>query len=304
MAGGYRVAYNSTHMDTGRRTLALALALTPGIGGKTICRVLARNDLLGRSVKEFLKLSPEALGEEYRLAPTKAQRWAAIKAAKVDEARGVEDRLDRFGVTLVTAADAHYPAAIEAMDPDPPGMLFLYGNTKLLETKSFAVLSSRSSPPAALDKVERLAEEGVLNGEILVAGHDTLEYQRAAVVPLRWGAPRILVLDRGLFAALGEELKDEPFRTARLWRYQFDAFTDLAISATAPDLDYQKEGNRTRDRIVASLASRLDIVLANPGGNMEKLAGMALKAGRPVRISDLSVNYRSLVQSGATLLPD
>jgi len=34
-----------------RRQLTLALALTPGIGGKTVTRVLVRNDLHGRSVK-------------------------------------------------------------------------------------------------------------------------------------------------------------------------------------------------------------------------------------------------------------
>jgi hypothetical protein len=34
----------------------------------------------------------------------------------------------------------------------------------------------------------------------------------------------------------------------------------------------------------------------------EQLAQLALKAGRPVRISDLSVNYRELTTAGATVL--
>lgn len=291
-------------MSTSRRTLSLALALTPGIGGKTICRVLARNDLLGRSPEQFLAVSEITLREEYRMPTRTAQKWLAERSSRLEEAKSVEERLDRFEVTMVTAADAPYPGLIEEMDPDPPGVLFFYGNKRLLEAKTFAVLSSRKSPPAALDRIERLAENGVLEGETIIAGHDTPEYQRAAVVPLRWGAPRIIVLDRGLFAALGEELKDEPFRTGRLWRYQFDASTDLAISATRPDADYHREANRTRDRLIACLAMRLDIVIAAPGGNMERLAQLAIRAGRRVRISDLSHNYRELCAAGAEALPE
>lgn len=291
-------------MAIGRRTLALALALTPGIGGKTISRILARNDAKQLKPQEFLAIGEEALVEEYRLPRRVAARWSAEKKTWVSTACGVEERLDRYGVSLVTLADEHYPASIQEMDPNPPGVLFLYGNVSLLQARTFAVLCSRQSPPHALDVVEKLAEEGVLNGETLVAGHDTPEYQRAAVVPLRWGAPRILALDRGLFAALGDELKDEPFRTARLWRYQFDAYTDLAISAANPDLDWALEHNKIRDRLVASLAGRLDVVLAKPGGNMEKLAGLALKAGRPVRVSSLAENSSALAEAGASVMPD
>lgn len=279
------------------------MALTPGIGAKTICRVLGRNDLLGRSPDEFLRFGREVLTEEYRLAATTATAWVDRRASLLVEAEDTEHRLDCFGVSLVTAVDPHYPHALEAFDPDPPGVLFLYGNGRLLESRTFAVLSSRKSPQAALDLIERLAEEGVLTGETLVAGHDTAEYQRAAVVPLRWGAPRILVLDRGLYAALGEDLGDEPFRTARLWRYRFDPATDLAVSACAPDLRYHAAGNKTRDRVIAGLARRLDIVIAQEGGNMERLARLALKAGRPVRVSDLSLNYRALREAGAQVIP-
>lgn len=286
-----------------RRTLALAMALTPGIGAKTICRVLARNDLLGRTPAEFLRIGEPVLVEEYRLRPAAAAKWVAQREDRLAEAREAENRLDRFGVNLVTAVDPHYPHALEALDPDPPGVLFLYGNARLLESRTFAVLSSRKSPPAALDLVERLAEEGVLSGETLTAGHDTPEYQRAAVVPLRWGAPRILVLDRGLYAALGEELSDEPFRTARLWRYRFDPTTDLAVSVCSPDLRYHAGGNKARDRVIAGLARRVDVVIAQPGGNMERLARMALKAGRTVRVSDLSLNYREFREEGAEVIP-
>ncbi len=282
-----------------RRTFALALALTPGVGAKTVSRVLTRNDLLGRSVDEFLRLGAEALREEYRFTAKSALAWTESVDARIDEAEGLEKRLVPLGVSLVTSADAHYPRRIEQMDPDPPGVLFLYGNARLLEADTFAVMSSRKTTAEGLALVERLTEEGVLGGRVLVAGHDTPEYRQAAVVPLRWGAPRVLVLDRGLTRALGEDLREEPFRAARLWRHQFDERSDLAVSVQNPYGDVHRNANRLRDRLVGSLAMALDVVEVRPGGNVERLAQAALRAGRPVRVWERAEAAAALQRIGA-----
>lgn len=285
-----------------RRTFSLLLALTPGVGGKTLVRVLARNDLMSRTPEDFLRLSEEALKEEYKLKMKSAAAIASQTKLLKEKTEALEKRLDALCVSLVTAADAHYPEMVEAMDPDPPAVLFLYGNKRLLESRTFSVLSSRNSPPAALDLMERLTEAGVLDGETLVSGHDRPEYQRTALVPLRWGAPRVLCLDRGLFTALGENLREEPFRAARLWRYEFDPKTDLVVSPFAPDSRFTGINNKVRDRLIACLSRRLDFVEIAPGGNMERNALLALKAGRPVRVSDRSVAYRQLVEQGAEVI--
>jgi DNA processing protein len=164
------------------------------------------------------------------------------------------------------------------------------------------VLASRKASSAALNQLEALAEEAVLAGEVLVAGHDTPEYQRSAVVPLRWGSPRILCLDRGLFQVLGPELKEEAFRAARLWRYQFDPHTDLEVSGFLPESKFIGVNNQVRDRLVAGLSERVDIVHMAEGGNMERIARMALKAGRRVRISDRCLQYRAFAELGAEVL--
>lgn len=291
-------------MKVSRRRLALALAITPGIGGRTVARVQARNDLLGRTPDEFLQLGEEALREDYRLTAAVAARWRATSGERLDEAARLHDRLDRLGVQLVTTADASYPVRLEQMDPDPPGALYLYGNQRLLEAQTFCVASSRGSDASAHDRIEKLVEEGVLEGETLTTGHDTPEYLRASVVPLRWGAPRVLVLDKGLFRALGDDLTEEPSRPARLWRYQFDPLTDLAVSAQPPFGDYHQNANRVRDRLVGGLSARLDLVSVSPGGNMERVARLALKAGRPVRIGAHSPAAAALLEIGAQPLPN
>lgn len=287
-------------MTLTRRTFALLLAMTPGIGGKGVVRVLARNDLLGRTAEEFLRLSSEALREEYKLSEKSAR---LVGARSLAEVRALEERLDRIGVSLVTAADAHFPVRVEEMDPAPPGVLFFYGNSRLLNSRTFSVVASRGTPPKALEQLEQRVERGVLGAEVLVSGHDRPEYQRAAVVPLRWGSPRILCLDRGLFEALGENLRDEPFRAARLWRYQFDPTTDLVVSPFLPEAHYVGVNNQVRDRLIACLSDRLELVHANTGGNMERNAKLALKAGRPVQVAPGCACAAVLMEMGATELP-
>jgi DNA processing protein len=275
--------------------------MTPGVGGRSVTRVLARNDLLNRAPEEFLRLDEAALRSEYRLTHKAIQGLTANREL-VRRTRELEERLGTLGVTVVTAADIHYPALIEEMDTDPPGVLFLYGNTKLLDTPTFCVLSSRNTLPADLELMEQYTEAGVLNSEVLVTGHDRPEYQRTAVVPLRWGSPRVLCLDRGMFNVLGEDLKNEAFRAARLWRYEFDPTTDLVVSPFRPDSDFVGVNNQVRDRLVGALSKRLLFVQLTPGGNMEKIARQALKAGRRVQVSDRSVGYRALREMGAEVL--
>lgn len=288
-------------MSLSRRSFALHLAMTPGVGGRSVVRILARNDLLNRTAEEFLRLSPESLREEYRL---NAKQATALAGSKSDATTVLERRLDGLGVRLLTAADAGYPALVEEFDPDPPGVLFLHGNLRLLQAPTFAVLASRATSPAGLDLIDTLTEEGVLGGETLVTGHDRPEYQRSAIVPLRWGAPRVLVLDRGLFQVLGPDLKDEAFRAARLWRYEFDPGTDLAVSPFRPEADFIGVNNQVRDRLVASLSRRIDFVSVAGGGNMARLARLALKAGRRVRVGETVAHRDELIAAGATSLEE
>jgi DNA processing protein len=268
-----------------------------------VTRILTRNGLLNREVKEFMRLSAEALREEYRLPAKVALNLATEPKKAYDRAKELDAHLSKLNVNIVTAADAHYPTRLDSFDTDPPAVLFLYGNARLLEAKTFCVLGSRKASRAALDQMEALAEEGVLAGEVLIAGHDTPEYQRSAVVPLRWGAPRILGLDRGLFKVLGKDLKNEAFRAARLWRYEFDPTTDLAVSCFLPEAEFAGVNNKVRDRVVAGLSERLDFVHISEGGNMDRLARMGLKAGRKVRVSDRVLSYRELAAAGAEIIP-
>lgn len=153
----------------------------------------------------------------------------------------------------------------------PEANLWLYGNARLLGANLAHVelaLGPPNQPPATLDEVEKLAEQIVLGGKVLVSGVHNAAHQRAAVVPLRWGSPRILILSGGFEHHLGKDLKEEPFRAARLWRYQFDERSDLAISRRAPDrLPTFAHHNATVDRLIERIVSRrIDALLFGGSG--------------------------------------
>jgi predicted Rossmann fold nucleotide-binding protein DprA/Smf involved in DNA uptake len=74
------------------------------------------------------------------------------------------------------------------------------------------------------------------------------------------------------------------------------------ISPFRPEAGFVGVNNQVRDRLVGCLSRRLAFVQVSEGGNMQKIAKMAIKAGRKVEVSDRSPNYRSLVQLGATVI--
>lgn len=140
----------------------------------------------------------------------------------------------------------------------PDARLWLFGNARLLEARLAHVERALGPPnqsPAALDEIEQDCERLVLGGKILVSGIHNAAHQRAAIVPLRWGAPRILVLSGGFEHHLGKDLNQEPFRIARLWRYKFDERTDRVVSRRAPDrLPTYALHNPTVDRMIFKIA--------------------------------------------------
>jgi DNA processing protein len=265
-----------------QRDLELLLCLTPGIGGSHLIRILHQIDVSHISPEEFLCLSEEALCQEFGFPSLSASVWVHQQEELKQKVVTYWSLVGRKPVRLVTMRNPLYPKRLEEFCPDAPGFLFFYGNSRVLETRTFCVLASRDISNSELDLVERTAEEGILVPQTLVTGTNTPAYQRSAVVPLRWGSPRVLVLDRGLFDALGKDLSREPFPAARLWRYRFDPVTDLVVSAHRPFDGFVRGNNERRDEIVAGLSDEVRVVRARRGGVTERLALRAQQVGRRV----------------------
>lgn len=263
------------------RDFELLLCFTPGIGGSHLVRILQKIDVSGISPVDFLRLSEEEL---LAFGVPRSSASALVRGQEELKVKVVAYRnlVGSKPVRLVSRRSPLYPRRLEEFCPEPPGFLFFYGNSRLLETRTFCVLASRDISEGDLAMVERATEEGVLAPHTLVTGANTRAYRRAAVVPLRWGSPRVLVLDRGLFTALGKDLSKEPFPAGRLWRYRFDPLTDLVVSAYRPFDGYIRGHNEARDEVVVGLSDEVRVVRARHGGVTERLALRAQELGRPV----------------------
>ncbi|MDQ2985897.1 MAG: DNA-processing protein DprA [Armatimonadota bacterium] len=265
-----------------REDFELALCLAPKVGSETFRHVLNRKAALGLSDEEIAVLPEDRLRDDLGV-PAEAAKTLSDKSSHLyDKLRKFKESVGTKNVRLLTAANVLYPSRVAEFCPSPPAYLFAYGNLRALASTTFAVLCSRDPSPADLENVERAAEQGVLSSKVLVGGTNTDAYQRAAVVPLRWGAPRILVLDRGLFVALGSDLSEEPFRTARLWRYRFDAETDLVLSRNRPFDEYAPPNQKYRDELLVAMSDEVHGISLRPGGTMDKLSKRAETLGRPV----------------------
>lgn len=119
--------------------------------------------------------------------------------------------------------------------PDPSGLFRpVSGNGRLVNSALFVVEWPEDRPLSTeeLTKLEIEVENAVLSGLVVVVSTALPRdvFARAGVVPLRYGAPRIIV-DAGNW--LGYRVSksiargEEPVRGWRLWRYAWDGKTDL-----------------------------------------------------------------------------
>lgn len=138
--------------------------------------------------------------------------------------------------------------------------LWLYGNARLLSGRlacAPSALGASVFDRNLLQRVEREAENAVFQHAVLVCACHNDAHRRAAVVPLRWGTPRVLVLSGGFRHHLGPNLNREPFAIAALWRYEWDPRADLAVSRRAPDkLPTYSTRNQTVDRLIRRLVEQ------------------------------------------------
>jgi|CXWL01.1.fsa_nt_gi hypothetical protein len=140
-----------------------------------------------------------------------------------------------------------------------PMRLSYCGNFRLLESSRAAIplASSRNSASATnTDVVKMLADQLVFVPMVIVCGIHTLAQVESALVALRWGCPRIMLLPGHLHLHLGSHLDEEPEQSFLQWRSHWDGSTDLALSLqtedSAPD---GSTSNWMLDRTIREIAT-------------------------------------------------
>ncbi len=285
------------------RQWLLFLTLLPDVGRRTLRRALERQQVRRETPDEVLSLPDETLRAEYGLPPRAVRAIREERERWLEQTAQLEAHLTRCGVRWVSFQDAAYPAALEDM-PEPPAVLFLYGNHALLEEPTFALLASHTVSAQGLQELETLANALLDQGLTPVVSGTQPAYQRALLCAVRRGAPYILALERGLLCAFGEDLRKEPLKQARIWQAEFDTERALAISPFRPRDGWVASSGKYRDALIGYMAGAVIVVEARPDGYIVQLGRELLQRGRKVyvltpRLESLPGNQQ-ILESGGT----
>ena len=283
---------------------ALALVMLselPRVGERAvvrICRLAAQRRL---SLDDVLALPPVLLAEQYRLPAAAVTRLTTGRAALEAHARQMLARLHAVKAGVQWPGSPGYPRRwLDSADPAPP-VVYLYGNPDVLVGPTVAILNSRIVTAATVSATVRVVQCAAVEGFTLVTGGMKSTHRIAAVAGRGAAAPRVVVLERGLFATFGADLTSDPFGFGP-GRSAFDSDRTLAVSSFRLNDHAAPRNGRRRDQLMAALADVVIAVSARAGGEIERTCLRALDHGQCV-LSWQGEN-RGLVAAGASILDE
>lgn len=164
-----------------------------------------------------------------------------------------------------------------------PAVLYCLGNhVNVLPAGHFCVVASQKQEHLYASEVKDAIQQGLAAGRHVVAGHNRPVYQWALTAAKRMGARATVVLDRGLLAAFGEDLRRDPVPAARIWGYDFDREHMCALSPFRLRDPWIGANARLRDAMVVALSEVIVAVGIREGGTMDRLCREAAGRGRTV----------------------
>ena len=286
-----------------RERLLMMLSCVPGVGERTLARLLESGIPLAR----LFEFPAEELQGRFDLSPRAARSLSGAGERLRVRVAPLERLVARHGIRILVRGSAGYPPRLAAAGDDAPPVLYAYGNPALADRPAVALLSSSGESRTGLERTAALADQFARAGAAVVSGHNRPAYRVAASAAKAAGGCRILVLDRGLLEAFGDDLDRDPVSTARVWGYAFEAESTLALSPYPLDARFAGIRNQRRDCLVALLAHRIVAVEVRPGGVMESECRRARARGPPVLVyagPDAPDGNGALLAEGFPRLPE
>ncbi len=140
----------------------VALALTPGLGGR----------MAGKLLREFG--SPEAIFNA-SLTSLEAQRLPVAVAQAIHSRQPLSTaakelaQVEQAGCRLVTWDEPAYPHLLREIY-DPPPLLYVRGNIELLDRHAISIVGTRRPTPYGNQMAEKLAHDLAERGLVIVSG--------------------------------------------------------------------------------------------------------------------------------------
>ncbi len=274
-------------MEDAEVVATLALSLVPGIGSQRL-RTLVSTFGSARAALAAPQARLAALHGVGRAAGT------AIKAARPDDGLRVLDSLKELGARVLIAGDPDFPAALVEI-PDPPAVLYAWGDITLLTRPCVAFVGSRNHTSYGAEAARILAT-AVAARAVVVSGMARGIDGIAHAAALDAGGASIGVLGNGfgvIYPAANRELYDRMARHGCL------------ITEHPPGERPHAGSFSRRNRLISGLSRAVVVIEAAVGSGALVTANLGLEQGREILAvpgpitSPTSVGCNKLIQQGA-----
>ena len=278
----------------------LTVAELPRVGDRRLQRLQERIRQWQVPLARLAELPAGALRQDFALPEAAIRRLRDERLLHEARCAALAAVLLSAGARLCPLGDPQYPAGWVRYGDPPPPLAYLHGEPTLLRRPAIALLHSRLVDAETVTATLRLARAVAAAGCGLAVGGMKTTHRLAAATARSLGAPRLIVLDRGLLAAFGGALDRDPFGLGPR-RTAFEPSRTLVLAPFRPDDHAVPRSGRRRDALIAALADVVIAVHARPGGEIEQVCLRALERGQTVAV--WQGHNRRLLAAGAAALP-
>jgi DNA processing protein len=266
----------------------LALAQVPGIGAARL-RTLTAAFQSAAAALQAPHGAIAALPGFGRAAAT------AVRAAGRRDGHAILDQLDRLGATVLLPDAPHFPALLREV-PEPPALLYAWGDAGLLGRPAVGIVGSRNHTAYGAAAAQLLAAGVARAGAVVVSGMARGIDAIAHAAALDAGGGSVGVLGNGfgvIYPAANRALYDRMVAHGCL------------VTELPPGERPHAHTFPRRNRLISGLAGVTVIVEAAPGSGALITADCGLDQGRSVLAvpgpitSATSLGCNKLIQQGA-----
>ena len=274
-------------MEDSEVVATLALSLVPGIGSQRLRTLISTFG----SAQAALAAPQSKLAALYGIGPAAA---TAIKEARADDGLRVLDSLHQLGARVLLAGDPDFPASLAEI-PDPPAVLYAWGDITLLTRPCVAFVGSRDHTTYGAEAARVLAA-AVAPRAVVVSGMARGIDGIAHTAALDAGGGSIGVLGNGfgvIYPAANRELY------ARMVAH------GCLVTEHPPGERPHAGSFSRRNRLISGLSRAVVVVEAAVGSGALVTANLGLEQSREILAvpgpitSPTSVGCNKLIQQGA-----
>lgn len=254
----------------------LRLHQVPGIGQRTLHRILDWAGDSDQRLETLFELPPKEISRLFRLKPELA---VALRNSSIERAEALAQELYHNGFFLITQNDSEYPIQLQRQLGDKaPALLYVRGITDYLGKPGIAFSGSRRSSEQGMNHTATLARQAVEQGLTVISGHalgvDLVAHRTA----LEERGITILVIPQG---ALTFRLQPE-LRTL----YESSPRNIVVVSGFPPHMPWSAQNAMIRNQLIFGLARALFIIEAGETGGTFAAGQSALRFGVPTYALD------------------